>query len=268
MLEQIATWEARHATAAVIHRGELRESVGDIERLFPLASITKLFTSYAALLAVEEGVLDLEAPAGPPGATVRHLLAHAAGYGFAFHAPVIAAPGRRRIYSNHGMEVLADVITAHTGIPFAQYLAEGVLHPLGLTNTTLDGSPAAGMTSTVSDLMRFVAELRAPRLLAPETLAVAVSVQFPGLNGVLPGFGSQHPLDWGLGFELRGTKRPHWMGTLTAPQTFGHFGGSGTFLWFDPTRDLACVCLTDRRFGDWAVALWPSLSDAVVQGAG
>jgi CubicO group peptidase (beta-lactamase class C family) len=267
MLEQITGWDVPHAAAAVIHGGRVREAVGDAERRFPLASITKLFTSYAALLAVEEGVLDLDAPAGPPGATVRHLLAHAAGYGFAFQSPAISAPGRRRIYSNHGMEVLADTITAHTGMPFRQYLAEGVLGPLELANTTLDGSPAAGMSSTINDLVRFVGELRSPRLLAPETLASAVSVQFPGLNGVLPGFGSQRPLDWGLGFELRGTKRPHWMGTLTSPQTFGHFGGSGTFLWLDPTRDLGCVCLTDRRFGDWAVALWPPLSDAVVRGA-
>jgi CubicO group peptidase (beta-lactamase class C family) len=42
------------------------------------------------------------------------------------------------------------------------------------------------------------------------------------------------PNDWGLGFELRDTKEPHWTGTRNSPRTYGHFGGSGSFLWLDP----------------------------------
>ena len=59
---------------------------------------------------------------------------------------------------------------------------------------------------------------------------------FPGLDGVLPDFGRFSPLDWGLGVELKGAKEGHWSGSLTSPRTFGHFGGSGTFLWVDPDR--------------------------------
>ena len=72
------------------------------------------------------------------------------------------------------------------------------------------------------------------------------------------------PNDWGLGFELRDAKPGHWTGTLASPRTFGHFGGSGTFLWVDPDSRVALACLTDRPFGDWAKSAWPALSDAVV----
>jgi CubicO group peptidase (beta-lactamase class C family) len=101
-------------------------------------------------------------------------------------------------------------------------------------------------------------------LLAPETLAEATAVAFPGLDGILPGIGRQTPNDWGLGFELRDAKKPHWTGSRNSPRTFGHFGGSGTFLWVDPEAGLACACLTDREFGDWALEAWPAVSDAVL----
>jgi CubicO group peptidase (beta-lactamase class C family) len=89
-------------------------------------------------------------------------------------------------------------------------------------------------------------------------------VQFPGLVGVLPGFGRQEPNDWGLGFELRDAKSPHWTGSRNSPATFGHFGRSGTFLWVDPDAGLALACLTDLAFGDWASDAWPRLADDVL----
>lgn len=89
-------------------------------------------------------------------------------------------------------------------------------------------------------------------------------MQFPGLDGILPGYGSQRPNDWGLGFEIRSAKSPHWTGTGNSPRTFGHFGQSGTFLWVDPAAGLACVALTDRDFGDWAKPVWTELSDGIL----
>ena len=138
---------------------------------------------------------------------------------------------------------------------------------MGMGSTTLDGSPGHGATSTVADLALLAAELRVPTLLAPETMAEARSVQFPGLNGVLPGLGHQRPNDWGLGFELRDHKSPHWTGAQSSPATFGHFGQSGTFLWVDPDAaggPAACVVLTDRDFGEWAKEAWPPFTDAVL----
>ena len=84
------------------------------------------------------------------------------------------------------------------------------------------------------------------------------------VSGILPDFGRYEPLDWGLGFELRDAKEPHWTGTRNSARTFGHFGGSGSFVWVDPEAGAACAALADRRFGAWAKAAWPPLSDAVL----
>jgi CubicO group peptidase (beta-lactamase class C family) len=81
---------------------------------------------------------------------------------------------------------------------------------------------------------------------------------------VLPGYGRHDPNDWGLGFELRDHKHPHWTGSRNSPRTFGHFGRTGTFLWVDPDAGLALAVLTDRDFGDWAIDAWPVLADAVL----
>jgi CubicO group peptidase (beta-lactamase class C family) len=151
-------------------------------------------------------------------------------------------------------------------MPFAQYLAEAVFRPLGMS-AELRGSAGADVHGTLGDLTSLARELLAPTLVAPETLDEATAVAFPGLAGVLPDFGRFDPLDWGLGFELKDAKEGHWSGTLASPRTFGHFGGSGTFLWVDPDRRLALAVLTDREFGDWSKIAWPALSDAVVQEA-
>ncbi len=225
--------------------------------------MTKLATALAVLVAAEEGVLDPDASAGPPGSTVRHLLAHASGLPPDGDSP-IARPGERRIYSNAGFEVLADVLATAAEMPFERYLNEAVLQPLGM-RATLKGSPASGLHGSLGDLARLGRELLQPTyLLGDETIEQATQVQFPGLVGVLPGFGRQEPNDWGLGFELKDAKSPHWTGQHNSPRTFGHFGRSGTFLWVDPDAKLALACLTDLPFGAWAKEAWPRLADAVL----
>jgi CubicO group peptidase (beta-lactamase class C family) len=261
-LAQIDRWPAANKAAGVV-AGAREWTHGPTDQEFRWASVTKLFTALAVLVAAEEGVVDLDEPAGPPGSTVRHLLAHASGLPFEGERP-IARPGTRRIYSNTGFEVLGAHLVERAEMPFADYFAAAVLEPLGLQGTTLRGSPAAGLHGTLADLLAFARELREPRLVAPETLAEATTVAFPGLVGVLPDFGRFEPLDWGLGLELRDAKSPHWTGRLNSPSTFGHFGGSGTFLWVDPEAGAACACLTDLEFGDWAKEAWPRLSDDVL----
>jgi CubicO group peptidase (beta-lactamase class C family) len=257
-------WPVDNASAAVVTAsGHVVARRGELSRVFRLASVTKLITAYAALIAVEEGVAQLDDPAGPPGATIRHLLAHASGLAFADRT-VVAKPGTRRIYSNAGFEELADTLAKRSGIPFADYVRAGVLAPLGMTATTFDGSPAAGASSSVSDLAQFAAELQRPTLVDASTMAEASRVAFPRLIGVLPGFGRQEPNDWGLGFEIRDGKSPHWTGSTSSPATFGHFGQAGTFLWVDPRAEAACIVLTDRHFGSWAAGAWPTFTDAVL----
>ncbi|MGV0791131.1 serine hydrolase domain-containing protein [Mycolicibacterium sp. XJ1819] len=266
-LEAIADWPVPTAAAAVIGPTGVLAQHGDVTHRFALASVTKPLTARAAQIAVEEGAVDLDTEAGPPGSTVRHLLAHAAGY--SMNAPdTMAEPGKRRVYSNYGFRVLAETIARASGIEFGRYLSEAVFQPLEMTGSALeDGAEAAGFgaTSTVADLAVFASDLLRPATVSAQMHAEATSVQFPGLTGVLPGFGVQRPNDWGLGFEIRGAKSPHWTGTANSARTYGHFGQSGTFLWVDPAVDLALVVLTDRNFGDWAYPRWPALSDEVLR---
>lgn len=262
-LDLPATWGADRWAAGYAGPGGVLATAGDVDHRFALASITKLLTTLAVLVAVEEGTVTLDEPAGRPGATVRHLLAHTAGYAFDGAEPV-APPGRRRIYSNTGIEVVAAHLAEAAAMPFEAYLREAVLEPLGLAATTLDGSPAVGATAPLGDVLRLGRELLDPTVVDPATLAEARSVQFPGLPGVVPGFGSMDPCDWGLGFELKGSKSPHWTPTAASPATFGHFGGSGTLLWVEPDAGIACAALTDRAFDDWAVEAWAPFGDAVL----
>ena len=240
---------------------------GDTGRTVRIASVSKLFTAWAAMIAVEEGATALDEPVGQEGCTVRHLLAHAGGYSFDGVNP-ITSPARKRIYSNTGIEILADHVGRVTGIDFPDYLHEAVCEPLGLMSTTLQGSAAKDVVSNVDDCVRFTAELRRPTLLSRETVRQMTTVQFPELEGVVPGLGRFDPCPWGLGPEIRGTKTPHWTAPHGSSATWGHFGGTGTFLWVDPVADVACVMLSNREFTEWGMQFWPDFNDAVLTEAG
>ena len=263
VLRQIERWPAQTVAVAVVSAHDTVFS-GDEAAVLAWASVTKLATALACLVAAEEGTIELDEPAGPSGSTVRHLLAHASGLP-PEQGPPIARAATRRIYSNAGFEELAAVVAARAEMEFADYLQRAVLEPLRMRTASLRGSPAWGLGSSIGDLAGLGAELLRPTLLAPETLAEATQVQFPGLVGVLPGFGRKDPNDWGLGFELRDAKSPHWTGGSNSARTFGHFGQSGAFLWVDPDARVALACLTDLAFGDWAKTAWPRLSDAVLE---
>lgn len=261
--EQFETWPVDRAGYGVVRAGELIEQVGDAGT-FELASIAKLFAALTAMIAIEEGSLDLDAPAGREGATVRHLLAHAAGYDFDSER-TIAEVGARRVYSNVGIEKYAEHLAQRTGMPYGDYLRLGVLEPLGMSDTEMYGSPAHEMRSSVADVSRLAAEFLRPTLVSAETLHMASTPVFPDLDGVLPGVGRFAPNPFGLAIEIKGDKSPHWSGSRTSPATFGHFGGAGTFLWVDPTLDLAAVALTDRPFDIWAMRSWPEWSDLLIE---
>lgn len=263
ILAVIDGWGADHAAAAVVGPAGIVAFHGDQDHRSRWASPTKLVTGLAVLRAVEAGTIDLDEPAGPPGATVRHLLAHASGLPFEGETP-IARPGARRIYSNPGFDRLGALLAERDGVVVADALRLRVLEPLGMTGTELVERPSQGLHGPLRDLAALAGELLRPTLIAADTHALATSVAFPGLKGVLPGVGSFDPLDWGLAFELRDGKDPHWTGTTNGPRTFGHFGGAGTFIWVDPDLDRSLVCLTDRPYDAWALEAWPRFSDAVI----
>ena len=265
---------------------------GQIDEVFPFASVTKPIVAWSALVAVERGLLDLDAPAGAgtahgpagagtahgpagagtaprstramlPGATVRHLLAHAGGIAFDSDA-VLAAPGTRRIYSNRGIEILGERLQEATATPLEQWVETTVLEPLGMSSVLVPGSPAHSGEGTARDLAVFAGELAAPRLISASLAAEATSVVFPGLDGVLPGYGRQAPNDFGLGVEVRGHKHPHWTGKACSPAAFGHFGQSGSFIWVDPEARRQAVFLGERRFAAVHKTIWPILCDQIL----
>jgi CubicO group peptidase (beta-lactamase class C family) len=260
-LRQIDDWPVEFAAAGVVDPEGRVTTRGDASRSVLLASVSKPVAALAVLVAAEEGVLDLDEPAGPPASTVRHLLAHSSGLPFEGTEP-IARPGQRRIYSNEAFRVLAEHLATRAEMVFADYVRLAVCEPLELG---LDpaGDPGSGMHASLQDVLALGRELLRPRLLAEETRDEMVSVQFPGLMGVLPDHGRFDPLDWGLGVQLN-TSPPSWMGARTSARAFGHFGGSGTFLWVDPGAGVVCAALTTREFGEWAKEAWPRLSDAVL----
>lgn len=269
-LDLTQQWPVPNVAASVLRDGQVLDAIGPTDRLFRLASIGKPLVAWACLLGAEEGIISLDDPVGPDDGhrrTIRHLLAHAGGYGFD-HGDSIVAPERRRMYGNHGIEVAAEHLATAARMPFAEYLSVGVLEPLGMSSTDLRGSPAYDIWSSVDDYGRFLTEAANPRLISAATAAEATHPQFPGLAGIVPGVGRFDNCPWGLGFEVRGDKAPHWTGTRNSTTMFGHFGGSGTMAWIDPEHaGLSLVALTDLAFDEWAdtaLEAWPLLSDAVI----
>src|SRR3954467_10647335 len=143
-LRQVDGWPSEHVAACVT--GVVEAWRGDAGRSFAWASVTKLATALAMLVAAEEGLVDLDEPAGPPGATFRHLLSHASGLPFERGAP-IAEPGRRRIYSNYGFEVAASLVEERAEMPFEAYFA----HVWQGTTIELRGSAGSGASGTLAD---------------------------------------------------------------------------------------------------------------------
>ena len=284
--------------AGVVARGEAAPVTP--ATLFALASLTKPIVGVACAVAVEEGLLDLDAEVAH-GYSLRHLLSHAAGVDEDTDEPTFA-PGTRRAYSNRGYRLAGELLERSSGIALATYLRAGVLEPLG--GEIVFGLPSelAARTATVyqpggtgdrelfnSDTFR--AAPRAPSgafatargygrllscllaggrtpggsLLAAETVSELLACQFGPLPGVVAGVGSWPDLCWGLGFDVRGGREPHWTGAGLSPAAASHFGASGTLAWLDPERGIGVVALANRgTYSGWWSTRWPALTAAVL----
>ena len=265
-LELTATWPVPAVSAAVLRSGDVVETIGDVDRVQRLASLTKPIAAWAIMIGVEEGTVMLDDAVGQPGCTLRHLLAHAGGYPFEGDAAIVA-PETSRIYSNRGFDLAAAHLADAAAMPFDEYLGAAVLGPLSMTSSVLNGSAAHGIRSNLHDSCRFVTEVMRPSLLHGSTATDVRNVHYPTLAGMVPGVGRFDRCPWGLGFEVRGDKSPHWTGRANSAATFGHFGGAGTMMWADPHAGLGVVGLTDTSFDQWsieALRLWPAFSDAAL----
>jgi CubicO group peptidase (beta-lactamase class C family) len=310
MLQSIEMWvderDVSAVAAAVVTADgvtELRTAgAAEEDSLFALASVSKPFVALAALVAAEEHALELDRPvadvlqgyggSGRDEITPRHLLSHASGLPESVRgvSPLEVIPeyptGTRRVYSNEGFHVLAMLITAATGIGYAEYITEAVLEPLGVDavlplpefeyGRALEvsdpglaapglplfnapawrerGSAAGGVFATVGGVARIVQLVlqRGAPLLSAETIGDLETVQFPGIPGGIESFPKLHCPDWGLGLNIRGTGGPHWLGDAVSPQTLSHFGASGTLVWIDPVAARGLVCLANRgTYSGW-----------------
>lgn len=238
-------------------------SDGDIGAVRDWRSVTKPVFAWAVLVAIEGGHIGLDDAAGLEGATVRHLLAHASGLPMEDGGRPTSVE-RRRIYSNVGFRTLADHLAEAVGTDFHTWTGDQVLTPLDMESVTFEGTAAEGMAGSTADMLTFGYEMLHPTLISEDLAKQARTVQFPGLDGVLPGYGRHTNNDWGLGMEIRSAKNPHWTATSASEATFGHFGQSGSFLWVDPDAALIGAFLGDKDFSEQVHGkLWSVLNDEV-----
>jgi CubicO group peptidase (beta-lactamase class C family) len=143
------------------------------DTVFRIASMTKSFTAMAILKLRDEGKLSLDDPAeryvpelrnltyptsDSPRVTIRHLLSHAEGFPednpwgdrqladtdaqltdmLRRGIPFSNAPGVAYEYSNYGFAILGRIVSRVSGRPYADYIANAILRPLGMRATTLE----------------------------------------------------------------------------------------------------------------------------------
>jgi CubicO group peptidase (beta-lactamase class C family) len=256
-------WPLGSAVAVVRLDGDTTnelEACGDLDATFAWASVTKLAVAYGAALAVSSHSASYADPAGPPGATLAHLLSHASGLGLESGDPSMPV-GARRIYSNAGIDLAAAALAGPSAT--AQWLSASVAEKLGLS-ASFAGRAASGAHGPLRDVVALAAALATSRAIDDATRAEALSPFMAELDGVVPGFGRYRPCWWGLGVELHGSK-DHWMGTVASPRAFGHFGQSGALVLVDPDEGLLVAATASEPFGEWARATWPGWMDDVLR---
>ena len=132
----VREWPANNTSICIIDRRGDAHTFGDTARASRIASISKLITAWATLIAVEDGSTSFDAQVGQQECTLAHLLSHAGGYSFDGAVPIVT-PGRKRIYSNTGYELIADHVEQVSEISFTDFLHEAIFEPLGMPKSFL-----------------------------------------------------------------------------------------------------------------------------------
>lgn len=228
-----------------------------------------------------------------------------------FAPPLRYAPGEQFNYSDNGFTIAGIMAERVTGLRFGDIVQREVLTPLGMLDASMfppedwwpriaavigdsaegretaemfnsaeyrrRGAPAGGLFATVRGIVPFLRAFLQQGVaqgrpwLRRETVAAMMRPQVSGIPGRVGVLYEWPAVEWGLGWDVKGSKTPHWSGTLTSPQTISHEGYAGTLVWADPTRELLCVIFTNHTFADhWN--LKPSklgiVSDAIVRATG
>jgi CubicO group peptidase (beta-lactamase class C family) len=237
--------------------------------------------------------------------TVKHLLTHTSGLpdmlpentalrkrhaplkdfvAGACKTPLLFAPGSEVRYQSMGILLASEIAERITRTPFREFLRREIFRPLGMSHTSLGlggrkisetaqcqvsgdddwnwnspywrdlGAPWGGVHSTATDVTKFLDAFLHPdgRVLKRETAAMMVRNQNAGLNE-----------PWGIGWMVK----PGTFGKACSPETFGHYGSTGTVAWADPASQLTCVLLTTKPAAQSRDGLLGPVSD-LVSGAG
>lgn len=238
--------------------------VGDVEKIYQYKSVTKPIAAWGILVAIAKGKFDLDTPAGPSGSTFRHLLAHASGLPPEEGDP-LAMPGRRRIYSNYGFDVMGQEAEKYLDVSIQDWIEREVLDPLGMESVRIVGSIAHAGTGCARCLVPFGREILKPTLIPRDLAEKAFQSQFAGIPGVTPGYGRQQNNPWGLGFSIRNPLEPHWTGHGFSNHVVGHFGMSGSFFYMDLSKGKGGAFLGVQHFNKDHIQHWPALTDAMIQ---
>jgi beta-N-acetylhexosaminidase len=308
----------------------------DTHTIYDLASLTKVIATTTLVAKLAEGdfavPLDLDArverylpewASGPQPewrheVTVRHLLTHTSGLPAfkeywrtsrskqdtltkIFSEPLEYEPGRKEIYSDLGIILMAEIIERLTGRTLDDLAKTYIFSPLGMKesmfrpakklwpliaptefdaryrNRMLRGevhdenafaiggvSGHAGLFSTAPDLAAFCQMMLNGGVYAHHrVLRRATVAQFTTPQQLSNG---ARTLGWAVPTE--GGLSGHFFG----PHSFGHTGYTGTSIWIDPDRQLFVVLLTNRvhptRENQKIAQVRPALHDAVMQALG
>lgn len=320
--DQQVVWKGAYGLADVARRAP-----ATTQTLYSICSISKLFTSVGVLQQRDAGKLRLDDPvsrhlswfnirksnpeSGP--VTVEGLLTHSSGlpresdhpywtgpdFPFPTHDEIVAHLGRQETlypaatyfqYSNLGLTLAGEVVSATSGMPYAEYIKSRILDPIGMTSTytdipegergkrlaigysaiTRDGdrkpmsffqakgiAPAAGFASTVEDLARFSSwQFRALKNPKDPVLGANTLREMHRVHWTDPDF----TVTWGLGFSV-------WR---SGDKTFVGHGGScpgfRSHVLLRPEEKVATVFMSNAlgvNSQQWAQRMYDIMAPAI-----
>ena len=241
------------------------KTYGLAKERYKWASVSKLLAMHVFADAIVSGFISLDDQIDHPNidnsVTLADLLSHSSGIKPELESPI--EPCTKRIYSNIAFDIAEQHLIKKLGPGFegqsvGSLFNDGFKHDLN-SSIEFSGSCAFTANGTFDDLILFLNEIRNPKLIDPSIFSLLTSPHNDGLPGILPGWGHQENNTWGIGYEIKGNKDPHWMGSLASEKSYGHFGMAGTFIFHDPVNNISVALQSAKDFGPWAKHIWPPL---------